>query len=133
MPISYGQPPAIHQPAPQLASHNGSLMQVASLGNGQIVISYVDPKPQLWPLVAPGTVLLRGTWDWKQGVLRATAVVFTFACGPVPYAVEGAVSRDGILTLIGAAPVIDPWHCLTVGYTWASPNASLVFIPWRQP
>jgi hypothetical protein len=130
MPISYAQPPAQYQ----LASHNGSLMRVESLGDGQIVIRYADPKPPLWPLgVGPGTVLLRGTWDWKQGVLRATAVVFTYACGPVPYSVEGSVTREGVLTLIGAAPVIDPWTCVTLGYTWTSPNASLVFIPWRQP
>jgi hypothetical protein len=128
---AYAQPPAIHQPAPQLASHNGSLMQVESRGNGEIVIRYVDPKPELRAIgVGPGTVLLHGTWG-EQG-LRATAVVFTFTCGPVPYAVDGSVSRDGILTVIGAAPVIDPWHCVTVGYTWTSPNASLVFIPWQQ-
>ncbi len=130
--MPYGQPPAIHAPAPQLASHNGSLMQVESRGNGEIIIRYADPKPELWPLgVAPGTVLLHGTWS-DQGVLIGTAVVFTLACGPVPYAVEGAVTKDGVLTVIGAAPVIDIYHCVTVGYTWTSPNASLVFIPWQQ-
>jgi hypothetical protein len=32
--MPYYVPPAIHAPAPQLASHNGSLMQVESLGSG---------------------------------------------------------------------------------------------------
>ena len=133
--MPYDIPPAYHAPAPaHLVSHNGSLMQVTSQGNGAITISYVDPKPELWPVgVRPGTILLRGTWDFKQRTIEATAVVFTFACGAVPYGVGGTINSAGVLTLVGAAPVIDPWHCITVGWTWASANASLVFIPWRQP
>jgi hypothetical protein len=130
-PVYRAPPPPPAPPVPQLASHNGSLMKVESLGSGQIVISYADPKPSLRPLVGPGSVLLRGTWDFKAmpAVLRATAVVFTNSCGPIPYAVEGSMTPEGVLTLIGAAPVVNPGTCVTTGYTWASPNASLVFIP----
>ena len=49
----YDAPPAYHAPAPQLVTHNGSLMQVESLGSGQILIRYADPKPELWGLVGP--------------------------------------------------------------------------------
>jgi hypothetical protein len=113
----------------QLVTHNGSLMRVTPLPYRQVEITYADPKPELWPVgVVPGTVLLRSQWIGRT--LNATAFVFPGWCGPVPYAVSGSVNRDGVLTLVGPAPMVTPW-CFVIGVTWASANATLVFVPYR--
>jgi hypothetical protein len=112
----------------QYALHNGSLMQITPLANHQVEISYLQPRPSLYGLVAPGMVLLRGQWQ-HDGVLTGTAFVFpTPPCPPVPYAVIGSMNPQGVLTVVGAAPLINPYVCAVVGMVWSN-NSTLVFTP----
>jgi hypothetical protein len=46
----------------------------------------------------------------------------------VPYPVAGSINPDGILTLIGQAPLIDNGTCQVVGAEWNQASA-LSFIP----
>lgn len=109
--------------------HNGSLMQVEQLPDKSVLIRYLQPRPSLWAVgVMPGSVLLHGRWVNDR--FEALANVFTRTCGPIPYLVSGAVPKPGgALTLVGAAPVIDPYLCIVLGLTWESDNAKLVFAP----
>lgn len=116
--------PALAQPAPQVVVHNGSVMQVFNTAPGTIEIRYLLPRPSLWRVVAPGTLLVSGWWQGRQ--LNAIANVFT-ACGPVRYPVTGGIDRGGVLTLAGPAPIVDPW-CNVVGTAWTD-NSVLIFMP----
>ena len=114
-------------PPPRMALHNGSLMQVAEVGPGRIEITYVQPRPSLWGVVYPGELLLAGQWD--HGTLNATAFVFTQWCPhSFPYPVTGSMNQQGILTVVGQAPVIDAYSCTVIGQTWSA-NSTLVFVP----
>ncbi len=116
-----------HAQPPRPVLHNGSLMLVSDLGQGHIAITYAQPRPSLWGLVAPGTLLLDGQWD--HGTLYATARAFTQFCPfPFPYPVSGSVSPQGVLTVVGPAPLIDPYSCTVIGMVWSS-NSTLVFVP----
>ncbi len=113
---------------PQYVVHNGSLMLVTPLPGGLIQITYVQPRPNLYGLVGPGTLLLRG--QWQAGQLVATAFVFPPPpCPPVPYTVTGGVDpRNGVLIVAGPAPLIDPYVCAVVGMIWSN-NSTLAFYP----
>jgi hypothetical protein len=116
------------QPPVSYAMHNGSVMQIRPLPANQIEVSYLQPRPSLWGLVGPGTVLLRGQWQ-PNGVLNGTAFVFPpWPCPPVPYPVSGSMNRQNVLTVVGPAPLIDPFACAIIGQVWSN-NSTLVFVP----
>jgi Bacterial SH3 domain len=121
-------PPAPPPPieAPSMLIHNGSLMSM-SWTNGGVVIRYVQPRPSLAGLVAPGTTLIEGNWQ-RNNFFVGRALVFS-RCGAVPYPVQGNVDSDQVLTLFGAAPVIDPYSCLIVDYDTNGRNGILRFDP----
>jgi hypothetical protein len=130
VPIAVGPPPVVALPPPagNPVIHNGSLMTVEALGQGRVVIRYVEPRPGLWEVgVRPGTLLIEGRWEGKT--LKATAFAFPpFPCPPVPYVVRGGVGEGNVLTLVGPAPLIDPYACAVVGMVWSN-NSTLVFVP----
>ena len=115
---------------PHLVTHNGSLMEVAQDPAGVVRIVYRDPRPSLQAIgVAPGALLVEGRWVAK-GQFAGFATVF--GCGLAwPYQVTGTVVEGGGLLLEGPAPVITPW-CFLAGYTWASDNAHLLFVPFDR-
>ena len=119
------------RPPPEtLVTHNGSLMAARPHDDDHLQIRYVDPRPGLWEVgVRPGTVLIHG--QWHGTVLRATAYIFAYHCGPVPYPVSGSVGAGGILVLRGAAPIVDLRSCVVVDAAWTS-NSTLVFEPTRH-
>ena len=131
MPIHAAPPEAAPPPAPLLATHNGSLMEVTPLDGNLVEIRYADPRPGLWGVgVRPGTVLIRGQWLGDR--LEAAAHVFTAGCGPIPYAVAGGADANGVLTLTGPAPIVDPYSCFVLGLAWTG-NSTLVFVPASPP
>lgn len=116
--------------AQQFALHNGSLMVVEPYGQGRMNIRYSQPRPGLWEVgVRPGTLLINGRW--ANGALYATAFVFPPGCPPAPYPVKGVATPDGVLTLIGPAPLVDPYLCAILGVVWSA-NSTLVFLPQRS-
>jgi hypothetical protein len=124
---SDGLPPPAAAPR-RLALLNGSLVQIVPGGAGNITIVYVRPRVGLLPLVRPGTVLLVGEWVGDQ--LTATVYGSNPWCGFVPYAVSGSVNADGVLTLVGRAPLIDNASCAVIGFEW-NMASTLAFVPWR--
>ena len=119
--------PALAQPPGAFVTHNGSLMSVVTDGRGAVQIAYAQPRPGLWEIgVRPGTVLIRG--HWAGPVLNATAVVYAGQCGAIPYPVSGAALPNGVLTLVGPAPIVDPYSCGVLGMALTG-NSSLVFVP----
>jgi hypothetical protein len=114
---------AVAQP-PHYAIHNGSLMQILPLPNLSVEIRYVQSRPGL--NVSPGTLLIAGQWHDKE--LVATAFAFAYPCPPFPYEVHGTVNTDGVLTLVGKAPLVDPFSCTVIDHIWSN-NATLVFVP----
>lgn len=119
--------PVMAQPPGAFVTHNGSLMAIVADARGAVQIEYAQPRPGLWEIgVRPGTVLIRGRWIGP--VLNATAVVYAGQCGAVPYPVSGTALPNGVLTLIGPAPIIDPYSCAVLGMAWTG-NSTLVFVP----
>lgn len=119
--------PAKAQPPGAFVTHNGSLMAVTADGQGAVQIAYAQPRPGLWEIgVRPGTVLLRGRWSGP--VLNAMAVVYAGQCGAIPYPVSGTELPNGVLTLIGPAPIVDPYSCAVLGMAMTG-NSTLVFVP----
>jgi hypothetical protein len=123
--------PTMAQMPGALVTHNGSLMSVTPLGNNAVQISYVDPRPGLQAIgVLPGTVLIRG--HWSGPLLNATAVVYAGECGAIPYPVSGSTLPNGVLKLVGPAPVIDPYSCAVLTTAWTE-NSTLFFVPYVRP
>jgi hypothetical protein len=123
-----GPAPLEGLPPAQGAIHNGSLVSVLALPNGGMQVQYIQPRVGLLEVgVRPGTILLQGRWSGPPpGVLTGTAFVFTGACPPTPYRVEGSTAPDGSLVLTGRAPLVDPYSCTVVGLV-PSANSVLVF------
>jgi hypothetical protein len=120
--------PAKAQPPGTYVTHNGSLMAVVADGRGAVQIAYADPRPGLQAIgVRPGTVLIRG--QWAGPVFNAMAVVYAGPCGAIPYPVSGTALPNGVLTLIGPAPVIDPYSCAVLTLAWTG-NSTLIFVPY---
>lgn len=121
--------PAQAQPPGAFVTHNGSLMAVTPIGNGAVQIAYADPRPGLQAIgVRPGTVLIRG--QWSGPVLNATAVVYAGPCGAIPYPVSGTALPNGVLTLVGPAPIVDPYSCAVLATAWTD-NSTLIFVPFQ--
>ena len=108
------------------AVHNTSLMAIVSPAPGEMVITYSRPRPDLYGLVMPGTVLVQGTWQGPA--FTGTAWVFSRWCGAIPYPVNGNVDGSGALMLFGPAPQFDTF-CNILGYDINSFNAVLRFEP----
>ena len=106
--LADGLPHAAPPDGPRLALMNGSLMQIVPGPHGQITVIYLRPRVGLLPLVQPGSVLLVG--QWRGDHLEAT-VYGSHRCGFFPYPVGGSVNPDGVLTLVGQAPLIDNATC----------------------
>ncbi len=103
-------------------THNGSTVRWVSSGQDRWFY-YVDPRPGL-PVV-PDTLLFEGQRIGNR--LVGTAYVFSSACPPTPYTVEGIIYSETDVSLFGAVPVVDPVSCDLVDYTWDSYNAALRF------
>jgi hypothetical protein len=114
--------------APRLALMNGSLVQILPGPDRHITVTYVRPRPGLLPLVQPGAVLLIGRWRGDR--LEATVFGSNPRCGFVPYPVVGSINRDGVLTLVGASPVVDLNTCALLGWQW-NEASTLAFVPWQ--
>jgi hypothetical protein len=120
-----GVPP----PPPHLALLNGSIVEIVADGGGHISVVYVQPRPGLLSIgVLPGSVLLVGRWRGDR--LEATAYGWNNLCGFIPYQVSGSVNRDGVLTLVGLAPLVNNSSCRVVGWEW-NMASTLAFVPWR--
>jgi len=108
--------------------HNGSLMTMTQTPGG-MVVQYANPRPDLFGLVVPGTVLLEGRWVGPAPqIFVGTAFVFSRWCGAIPYPVRGAVDQSQSLMLFGAAPIFDT-ACRILGYSLESQQAVLRFEP----
>lgn len=106
--------------------HNGSLMEVSFLRNGDVTISYRRPRPSLPPQFA-GQIVFSGRLA-RDGRLSGVAYTFKTGCLPAPYTVEGSVFRRSHIVLRGASPVRDRRNCAVVGMTSESPNSQLEFV-----
>ncbi len=114
---------------PNFVEHNGSVMEVLGSVDGGVNITYAYPRRGLWELVAPGTLYVHG--QWREGILYATAYVFSHQCGPIPYQVSGGIEPDGNLVLNGPAPLVDPLTCQVIQWIW-SDNSTVVFTPFSR-
>jgi hypothetical protein len=125
-------PPQAGGPEVHYAEHNQSLMAIETRPNHVVRIVYAQPRPSIAAIgVTPGTVLVEGRWV-NPVQFDGLAMVFSEICGrSFSYPVRGGTTPDNVLILSGAAPVISPW-CQPVGFTWLSPNSSLVFSPVQQ-
>jgi hypothetical protein len=112
---------AYAQPQQWLFDHNGSLMSWQQDGPN-IWIVYVDPRPGVVAVgVRPGSPLFVGQWT-QQGLV-GLAHVYAAGCPAFPYPVNGGYASRGVIVLHGAAPVVDPYTCSVLWYTWDSANA----------
>jgi hypothetical protein len=108
--------------------HNGSLMTMTQTPGG-MVVRYAQPRPDLFGLVLPGTLLVEGRWVGPPPqMFVGTAFVFSSLCGPIPYPVRGTVDQSQALMLFGAAPQFDT-ACRILGYSIESQQAVLRFEP----
>jgi hypothetical protein len=113
--------------APRLALMNGSLVSIHPGPHGAITVTYVRPRSGLLPLVRPGAVLLVG--QWRGDRLQATVYGSNARCQAFfQYSVAGSVNADGVLTLIGPAPLIDNNSCQVIGWQWDAAS-TLAFVP----
>jgi hypothetical protein len=112
------------------AVHNGSLMTMVQTPGGMMV-RYAQPRPDLFGLVLPGTLLVEGRWVGPPPqMFIGTAFVFSSLCGPIPYPVRGTVDQSQSLMLFGGAPIFDT-TCRILGYSTDSAQAVLRFEPVR--
>jgi hypothetical protein len=120
---------AVAQPVNEgkLVTHNGSLMVIINPRPGGMIIQYQDPRPDLFGLVVPGTLLVEGAWRGKT--FFGTAFVFSRWCGAIPYAVSGYVDATDSLMLFGPAPIFDT-ACRILYYSPQSLQAVLRFEPF---
>lgn len=89
--------------ADSLWSHNGSLVRLRSVGSERH-FEYVRPRSGLRSAgVQIGTVLFRGQVAGNH--YSGTAYRFSGQCGPIGYAVEGAISENKGLKLTGRVPI----------------------------
>jgi hypothetical protein len=102
--------------------HNSSMVRWVSSGEARWIY-YVDPRPGL--PVQPDTLLFEGQRLGNR--LVGTAYVFSSACPPTPYTVEGIIYSETDVSLYGAVPVVDTDSCDVVDYTWDSHNSALRF------
>ena len=91
---------AVAQPVNEgkLVTHNGSLMVITNPRSGGMIIQYQDPRPDLFGLVVPGTLLVEGAWRGKT--FFGTAFVFSRWCGAIPYAVSGYVDATELVDVV---------------------------------
>ena len=109
------------QPQQFLFDHNGSLMSWQQDGPN-IWVVYVEPRPGVVAVgVRPGSPLFVGQWT-EQGLV-GLAHVYAAGCPPFPYPVSGGYVSRGVIVMHGAAPVVDPYTCAVLWYTWDSANA----------
>lgn len=120
---------AVAQPVNEgkLVTHNGSLMVIINPRPGGMIIQYQDPRPDLFGLVVPGTLLVEGALRGKT--FFGTAFVFSRWCGAIPYAVSGYVDATDSLMLFGPAPIFDT-ACRILFYSPQSFQAVLRFEPF---
>jgi hypothetical protein len=136
------RPPRAAPPPPEFSlaylTHNGSVMQIQTWrpnaqNVSQFAISYVEPRPTLYGLVGPGTLLIDGIVDGSTFGISANARVFLAGCPPIPYPVNGWYDHQtGILTLTGPAPTYFA-GCIPVPPYTLNANAYLQFTTLRQP
>ena len=106
-------------------THNGSTVRWVSSGEDRWLY-YLQPRPGLAAMgVEADTLLFEGRRVGNR--LFGTAYVFSENCPPTPYAVEGIIYSETDVRLYGAVPVVDPYSCDVVDYTWDSYNAALRF------
>lgn len=118
---------------PRTAVHNGSLMTMTPAGPDGMVIQYAQPRPDLYGLVGPGTVLVEGRWEGPPPQsFVGRAFVFSRLCGPIPYPVRGTVDQSRALMLFGPAPQFDT-ACQILGVDYNSTQAVLRFEPQVPP
>ncbi|CAG0976693.1 MAG: caspase family protein [Rhizobiaceae bacterium] len=93
--------------------HNGSLMALSAQGDSR-VFYYEKPRDLIAKAgVTPGTVLFKGKLSGKT--YQGQAFIFSAKCGPIAYAVSGAVSADWTrVDLRGNRPVRDA-NCRQTG------------------
>jgi hypothetical protein len=136
------RPRAVPPPPPEYSiaylTHNGSVMQIQTWrpntqNISQFTISYVEPRPTLYGLVGPGTLLVDGIVNGNTFTIAATARVFLPGCPPIPYLVNGWYDHPtGIMTLTGPAPTYFA-GCIPVPPYTLNANAYLQFTTRRQP
>lgn len=97
-------------------THNGSTIRWVSTAQERWMY-YLAPRPGLLAIgVEPNALLFHG---WRIGYrLVGTAYVFSSNCRATPYHVEGTIYSETDVTLEGAVPVVDPYTCGVLGYTW---------------
>jgi hypothetical protein len=105
--------------------HNGSVVNLVRLGEGNVEIRYLEPRRGL-PASMKGRVLFKGAED-KQHRFTGLAYTFKGSCPPAGYNVSGAIDGNGEIILSGQAPSWDPKSCGVLGFTTQSPHARLVF------
>jgi hypothetical protein len=116
---------ALDQNAQTALLHNGSVVNLVRLGEGNVEISYLEPRRGL-PASMKGRVLFKGAED-KQHRFAGLAYTFKGSCAPAGYNVSGAIDANGEIVLSGQAPRWDPKSCSVLGFTTQSPHARLVF------
>ena len=96
-------------------NHNGSLVLSQAMPNGEVQITYDDPRLSLRPLVVSGTLLIDGRWLNNQ--FSGVAYTFSGQCGATPYQVRGSWWSADNFVLEGYAPVLGH-DCRVTGYEW---------------
>jgi hypothetical protein len=116
---------ALNRPDQTALLHNGSVVNLVRLGEGNVEIRYLEPRRGL-PASMKGRVLFKGAED-KQHRFTGLAYTFKGSCPPAGYNVSGAIDGNGEIILSGQAPSWDPKSCGVLGFTTQSPHARLVF------
>lgn len=116
---------ALNRHAETTLLHNGSVVSMVRLSEGNVEIRYASPRRGL-PGSLKGRILFKGTED-KQHRFSGLAYTFKGACPPAGYAVSGAIDPNGEIILVGQAPTWDPKSCGVLGFTTQSPHAKLIF------
>jgi len=106
-------------------THNGSTIRWVSAGQERLMY-YLAPRPGLLAIgVAPDTLLFHGRRIGYR--LVGTVYVFNANCPAMPYYVEGTIYSETDVTPEGAVPVVDPYTCAVLGYTWENYNSASRF------
>jgi hypothetical protein len=105
--------------------HNGSVTNWFYAGD-QVRATYETPRPGLLQVgVRSGDVIFEG-FD-ENGRITGSAYAFKKDCAPARYQVMGR-QENGIIELVGPAPVRDPAGCSVLRYSLNSPHARLRFV-----